>query len=154
VRYPSDLRPKILICMALLVNLICAGGALISPGSLLYNCFAGLLLLGSTALYIHWWPTTLVTDQRGLHSLWILGRRRQFIAWDEIGEISDGFELGMEWAAALGVTVDVLVVSNLAGDVKIAHTSRHPDRERMLKEFQLHGVAASAHHAPPVAPGV
>lgn len=154
VRYPADFRPKILICLALLTNLICGLAVIVSPGSVLYNCFAAVVLISTTALYIHLWPTTLVTDQTGLHGLWLLGRRRQFIGWNDVGALSEESELGMDWAVKLRVRVDQLVVSNRDGTVRIAHTPRHPDRQRMLKEFHLHGVKLEVEAASHAAPGV
>lgn len=153
VRYPTDLRPKILIGLALFSNFMCSIASVVSPGALGYNCFAAVLLASSTALYIRLWPTTLVTDQTGLHALWLFGRRRQFISWLDVGSIEEACELGMAWPARLGLRVDQLVVVSRDGSVRIAHTPLHPDRDRMLKEFQLHGVKLDDTTVHPVAPG-
>ena len=153
VRYPSDLRPKILIGVALLTNILCAIAAIASPGTLAYNCFAAFLLALTTVMYVRLWPTTLVTDQTGLHALWLFGRRRQFISWTDLGFVEEACELGMGWPAKLGLRVDQLVVVSRDGSVRIAHTPLHPDRERMLKLFQLHGLKLDDAIAHPVAPG-
>jgi hypothetical protein len=153
VRYPADLRPKILIVVALFSNLLCAIAAVVSPGTFVYNCLAALLLVVTTALYLRLWPRTLVTDQTGLHAFWIFGLRRQFISWVDLGFVEEEFSLGMAWPARLGLRVDQLAVVSRDGLVRIAHTPIHPDRERMLKDFQLHGVNLDSAAADTVAPG-
>ncbi|MBI4893996.1 MAG: hypothetical protein HY821_25485 [Acidobacteria bacterium] len=149
LRFPGDLRPKILICCALFVNLLCALVSLAITSPWQIRAFDFLILGVVSFLEIRAWPREITLDPGGIQLLNLLGKPLRSIAWHEITAMEESHEFGGALARALGLTTDTLVVRTADPFHSIVHTSRHPDRDRLLREYRQQQKSAAARHAPP-----
>jgi hypothetical protein len=149
LRFPGDLRPRILICIAIFVNLCCAFLSLVISSPSHIRLIDALVLCGLTYLYYRAWPGDITSDPQGLRAYRMFGRLLTFIPWTDIRSVDYGTEFGGRPSAALGLTTDILTVRSSSSPRPIIHTSRHPDRPRLLRELEAHKIPVSP---PPPAP--
>ncbi len=111
--------------------------------------FDFLLLAVVSFLELRSWPGEITLDPRGIQLLNLFGRPARSIAWKEVTGMEETQEFGSRLAKALGLTTDILLIHSADPFHTIAHTSRHPDRDRLLREYQLYLKEAAPRHAPP-----
>ena len=141
LRFPSDLRVKVLIVIGLTVDLICAAVAVVMPGAIWLHAFDATVVCLLVALKLHWWPRELVADQFGLHSCGIFSRRNIHIPWHEVGAVRPSTEVPGFGPSALGLRNDTLEFQSIDGSARVIHTPHHPDRDRLVREARLRCAA-------------
>lgn len=135
LRFPGDLRPKILIGVGLFVNACCLGLTVGMAGAWWWRVVEGAVELGVSVLYLWWWPREIVSMSTGLRQAGWLWKKETRIGWKEMKEAEEGWELGGARAAELGLRTDTLVMRGADG-AEIVHTPRHPDRERLVRDMK------------------
>lgn len=141
LRFPGNLAPRVLIVVAVFINLLCAGLSIVIESPWYMRVFDALLLISLTWFEVRAWPCDILSDPRGLYRMNIAGRQACFLPWNEIQAVEDGHELGGAAAAAYGLATDVLIIRGASPSKAIIHTPRHPDRERLRREFQTYKVS-------------
>jgi hypothetical protein len=141
IRFPSNLRVKILLLSALAVDLLCAGAALYIGGSVDLRFYDATVITVLVVVKLYFWPREIVLDQFGIHSLGLFARLNTHIPWNEIGEVRSSTEVPGFGPLALGCRNDTLEFLSATGTGRAAHTSHHPDRDRLVREARLRGVA-------------
>lgn len=96
-------------------------------------------LLAICIFLLRLWPPEIRTDRTGLHLHGMFGRPFCSLLWKDVAHVEPGVEGGAV-ARRLKLRADILVVSNEDGSVRIVHTPRHADRERLLCEMKQWGV--------------
>jgi len=133
-----------MIVIGLFVIAVAGALAVVVGDTWLVKILDASALLAATLLLIHWWPSEIVTDQQGVHLRGILGLRRRLIPWKDVGAVQAGNEAGSRIAASMGLRTDTLEIRSRTRPLRIVHTPRHGDRERLLHEIRMHGVRAEA----------
>lgn len=140
IRFPSDLRVKILLLSALAVDLLCAGAALFIGGSVGLRFYDATVITSLVAVKLYFWPREIVLDQFGIHSLGLFAGLNTHIPWGEIGEVRPSTEVPGFGPLAFGLPNETLEFRSSTGKARVAHTSHHPDRDRLVREARLRGA--------------
>lgn len=140
IRFPSNLRVKILLLSALAVDLLCAGAALFVGGSAGNRLYDATVIIAFVAFKLYFWPREIVLDQFGIHSLGLFSRLNTHIPWNEIGDVGLATEVPGFGPLALGCRNETLEFHSTTGTACVAHTSHHPDRDRLVREARLRGA--------------
>lgn len=130
-----------LIVAAVFVNLLCAVLSILVDAPWYLRCLDAVILLSVTYFELRCWPGDITSNPHGLHQYNIAGKQVTFIAWNEVQTIEEGHEAGGPAADSLGLSTDILVVRGAEPAQTIIHTSRHPDRDRLRREFVAHKVS-------------
>ena len=141
LRFPGNLVPRVLIVVAIFFNLLCAALSFFIESPWYNRLFDAILLVSLTWFEIRAWPGDITSGPIGLRQLNIFGQEVRLIPWNEIQAIEDGHELGGAAAASFGLATDTLVIHGRSPSAAIVHTPRHPDRDRLRREFQSYKVS-------------
>lgn len=147
LRFPGNVLPRVLVVLSLFFNLICAALAVVFYSTWPWAVFDAVLLTGVTWFALKAWPCDITSNPEGLRQLNIFGREAVLIHWNEVQSLEEGRELGGEQAASLGLATDILVVRGKHPGQVIVHTQRHPDRDRLRREFQTYKASLPARQA-------
>lgn len=140
LRFPGNVLPRVLIVVALFFNLVCAVLAILYFTTWYWGVFDAVLLISLTWLELRVWPCDITSNPEGLRQLNMLGREVLLLGWNEIQTLEEARELGGETAASLGLATDTLIIRGKDQTKTIVHTPRHPDRDRLRREFQTYRV--------------
>jgi hypothetical protein len=140
LRFPGDLRPRILIAIAIFVNFLCVFLTIVITSPSHVRLMDALVLSGLTIAYFRVWPGDITSDPQGLRAYNMFGRLLTFIPWPDIQSVEHGHGFGGRIAAALGLTTDILIIRSSSSSSSIVHSSRHPDRQRLLRELEAHKI--------------
>lgn len=141
LRFPGNLAPRVLIVVAVFINLLCAGLSIVIESPWHIRLFDAVLLISLTWFEVRCWPCDILSDPRGLRQMNLLGRQSRFLPWNEIQAVEERHELGGAAAARFGLATGILVIRGADPSQAIVHTPRHPDRERLRREFQTYKVS-------------
>ncbi len=94
-------------------------------------------------LLLNWWPGEIITDQIGIRLNGLLGREKTRIPWKDVGEVVPAMELGGSFGTSLSLRTDTLEIRSLESKLRIVHTPRHPDRNRLLHEIKMRGIQSA-----------
>jgi hypothetical protein len=139
LRFPSDLRIKILIVTGVAIDLLFAAAVHFASHAGL-QVLDGIVLLLFVPFKLACWPREIVVDQFGIHSLGLFARWNTHIPWDQFGRIYASTEVPGFGPIVLGLSNDALVFEPKDGAARVVHTSHHSDRDRLIRETRLRGV--------------
>jgi hypothetical protein len=94
-----------------------------------------VFLAGVCVFLLFCWPQDLRIELKGVATRWLMGRRT-FIEWGDVTSAKPFFR-----QYPFGLRSEKYIIRSKQG-VTIAHTERHPDRERFVFELRRHGVEA------------
>lgn len=140
LRFPGNLRPRVLILVGLFVNLLCALLTIVTASPWYVRAFDAIVILGLSWFEIRAWPGEITVDSQGLRMHDIFGRCRRFLPWSDIQAVEHARSITHPAVDSLRLSTDILVIRGLSTDQTIVHTSGHPDRDRLLREFELRNV--------------
>jgi hypothetical protein len=140
IRFPGDLRIKILIVIGLAADFVCVLVAAHGAESIGKNTFEAVVITIAVAFKLFCWPAEIVADQFGIHSNGRVPGSRIQIPWNELGAIRPSTQVRGFGPLALGLRNDTIEVVSMDGNSVIVHTPCHPDRDRLLREPHLRGV--------------
>lgn len=140
IRFPGDLRIKVLIVSGLFVDFLCVLVATHGSESDWKNVFNATVITVSVAFKLFNWPGEIVADQFGIHSRGRIPGTKIHIPWNELGAVRPSTQVPGFGPFALGLRNDTLELVSKDGKSVIVHTPCHPDRDRLLREPQLRGV--------------
>lgn len=135
IHFPAGLASKAMIVFGWGMNAVLAVGCVFTHQPILRTIVEVVFLI-LVSLFLLWcWPPDLRIELKGVSSRWLFGKKK-YIDWKSV-----------KWAGPVVVvasgyfrTDEYRVVAN-DGSV-IAHTDRHPDRERFVFELRRKGVQA------------
>ncbi len=139
LRFPGSLLTKSLIITGVAVAAATAVLSAVTGQSGFKPAIDGAVLLAVSIFMLQLWPPEIRTDRMGLHVHGMFGRLRYSLAWKDVAHIEPGVEGGAV-ARMLKLRADILVISNEDGSVRVVHTPRHADRDRLLREMKQWGV--------------
>jgi len=140
IRFPGNLRIKILIVIGLAIDLACAAAVIVIGGRTTVQVFAGAVLFLSVAFKLFFWPKQIITDQFGLHSMGLIPGGATHIAWQDIGAVLPATEVPGFGNLVFGFRNDTLEFHSKDHSARVVHTPNHPDRDRLLLEVRHRGV--------------
>lgn len=136
IHFPAGLASKALIVFGWGLNAIVAIGCLLTHQSVV-RTIVELIFLIAVSVFLLWcWPPDLRIELKGVSSRWLFGRKK-YIDWKSVQSARPVAVV----ASRFFRTDEYRVVST--GGVVIAHTDRHPDRERFVFELRRKGVEAA-----------
>ena len=141
LRFPSDLRIKVLAVIGFMVDLLCAAVVIFKPETVGLQVFGAITICLLVAFKLHFWPREIVADQFGIHSIGLFSPGNVHIAWQEVCAIRPSTEVPGFGPRVLGLRNDTLEFESLDASARVVHTSHHPDRDRLVREVALRGVA-------------
>jgi hypothetical protein len=140
IRFPGELRVKVLIVCGLLVDVLCILVATHGNESIWKNLFDAAVIAIAVGFKVSCWPYEIVSDQSGLHSNGRVPGAKINITWGELGAIRPAVHVRGFGPRVLGLPNDAIELVSRDGSSVIAHTPCHPDRARLLREPHLRGV--------------
>lgn len=141
LRFPSYLRIKGLIVCGLTIDLLCAIIVIYGDAADWHLGFDAAIIGLSVILKALIWPPEIVLDQFGLHSCGLVSLFNTHIPWKEVGTVRPSVEVPGFGPKFLGLRNDALEVHSKVGSARVVHTPHHPDRDRLVREVRLRGVA-------------
>lgn len=143
VHFPGSLTTKIMASIGLFVCLLLAILAISSPEKHWMWLIDAILISAVAIFLIYAWPSEIITDQHGIHARRFFGLFSSYIEWSEVRGVTLIQEFG-GLGARVGASSESLLITDRTGILKITHTPRHPDRQRLLLELKQHGVDIGA----------
>lgn len=140
LRFPGNLMPRVLIVVALFINLLCAAASILIPTPWHLRLIDALILAAATWFEIRSWPGDITSNPQGLRQFNMLGKETVFLPWNDIQAIEKSYELGGPDVGAFGLSTDILIIRGPSPGQTVIHTPRHPDRARLHREFQNYKV--------------
>lgn len=141
LRFPGNTAPRVLIVVAIFVNLLCAALSIFIDSPWYWRVFDAVVIVSVTYFELRCWPGDITSNPEGLRQFNPFGRLVAFIPWNEVKAIEESHELGGPAAASYGLATDIMVIRGASPAQIIVHTPRHPDRERLRREFQTFKVS-------------
>ena len=141
LRFPSYLRIKGLIVCGFTIDLLCAIVVVFADAGTWNYAIDGAVIGLSVILKAIVWPREIVIDQFGLHSCGLFSLFNTHIPWNEVGAVRSSTEVPGFGPRFLGFRNDALKVQSKDGSARVVHTPHHPDRDRLVREVRLRGVA-------------
>lgn len=142
LHFPGKWSTKLLISIGLVILAFCAAASIFDFQGLSQALFDASIIITAALFLLACWPTELTLDPGGIRRNKALRVGTVQLPWKEIASAKPGRELGGEWAAAIGLRTDTLVLRGASLPLRIVHTPRHTDRARLLLELSQHGVPA------------
>jgi hypothetical protein len=140
MHFPGSLGTKILIVLAellfLTLLLVC-----LFTGPPFERVWTSGLLTVVMVLVALLWPRQIAIDQNAIRIKGPFGIGEKSIPWRDLDPPQPGREiLWAPWMKKFGIRGETLVFRNKFTGATVIHTSRHPDRARLLNELKRRGI--------------